>query len=350
MSTTTRSATAEGAPRLAALFRSEVLRARSRRSLRWLSLLAVLGVVGVAAITWFTSARVTADDLTAATDRFRVEQQQFYEMCMADPGIPEPERANACWKPTEQEVLDNALWTLPKRPFDRNGLEGLVSFAGGVGLLVAVMLAATAGGADWGARTMGLLLSWEPRRTRVFLVRLGVVLGVALAVVAATVLLALGLGSLIAGAHDLVLPAGSTLPGHQPADVGDAGELALRWLPLAALAAAGSFAVAMLTRSTGWAIGALIGFVAVVESIVQGLWPWGSQWLLQTNAAAWLTGGLTKLVDRAAAGRAGGFVAEGDLSPGYILISDTRGLATLAGIVLVTCAVSWVSLRRRDVE
>ena len=53
---------------------------------------------------------------------------------------------------------------------------------GGIGVLVSVMLAATAGGADWGARTMGLLLSWEPRRTRVFLVRLGVLLVIALAV------------------------------------------------------------------------------------------------------------------------------------------------------------------------
>jgi hypothetical protein len=168
------------------------------------------------------------------------------------------------------------------------------------------------------------------------------------------VMLALGLGAAIAGAHDLVLPAGTTLPNHQPADVGVAAELALRWLPLAVLGAAGSFAVAMLTRSTGWAIGALVGFIAVVESIIQGLWPWGSQWLLQTNAAAWLTGGLTKLVDRAAAQRAGGYAlySEGSdqLPAGYILISGTRGLATLAAIVAAACLVSWITLRQRDVE
>ena len=351
--TATTPGTAGVGPRLGALLRSEALRARSRRSLRWLTALALLGVVGIAAIMWFTSARVTAEDLVAATDQYRAEAQQYYEACLADPNIPETERPNACWQPTEQEAVDNALWTLPKRPFDRSGLEGLVSFAGGIGLLMAVMLAATAGGADWGARTMGLLLSWEPRRTRVFLVRLAVVVGLVLALEAALVLLALGLGSLIAWAHDLVLPVGQTLPNHQLPDVGDAAELALRWLPLAALGASGSFAVAMLTRSTGWAVGALIGFVAVVESIIQGLWPWGSQWLLQTNAAAWLTGGLTKLVDRAAAERSGAYlveVSEGDLLPGYTLISDTRGLATLAAIVLVACTVSWLSLRQRDVE
>jgi hypothetical protein len=178
-----------------------------------------------------------------------------------------------------------------------------------------------------------------------------VVLGVALAVEAAMVLLAVALGSVIAGAHDLDLPPGTTLANYQAVDLGEAVELALRWLPLAALGAAGSFAVAMLTRSTGWAIGALIGFVAVVESILQGLWPWGSQWLLQTNAAAWLTGGVTKLVDRAAAERSGGYAELGDgLPPGYIIISDNRGLATLATIVAVACLVSWITLRQRDVE
>jgi ABC-2 type transport system permease protein len=354
--TASRPAPGGGAPRLGDLLRSEILRARSRRSLRWLSVLALLAVVGVSAIMWFTSARVTADDLSAAADTWLAEQQQYYEACLVDPMIPEAERDNWCYQPNAADAQANALWALPKRPFDRTGLEGLVGFAGGIGLLVAVMLAATSGGADWGARTMSLLLSWEPRRTRVFLVRLGVVVGVALALEAVLVAVALGLGSLIANSHGLVLAAGSAPPGFEGPDLADAGELALRWLPLAALGAAGSFAVAMLTRSTGWAIGALIGFVAVVESIVQGLWPWGSQWLLQTNGAAWLSGGLTWLVDRAAAERASGtgggavLESEGDLLPGYILITDIRGLTTLTVLVLAACAVSWISLRRRDVE
>jgi hypothetical protein len=341
-------------PALGALLRSEALRARSRRSLRWLTLLAVLGVIGIASIMWFTSARVTSDDLATAAEQFRAEQKQAYEMCLSDPNIPEAERPNMCYEPTEQDAFANAIWNLPKRPFDRTGLDGLVSFAGGIGLLVTVMLAATAGGADWGARTMGLLLSWEPRRTRVFLVRLFVVLGMALAVEAAVVLIAVALGSVIASAHDLVLPAGTTVPGYEAVDLGDAAELALRWLPLAALGAAGSFAVAMLTRSTGWAIGALIGFVAVVESLIRGLWPWGSQWLIQTNSAAWLTGGLNLLVDRAASERSGGYseLSEGadQLPPGYIVISDARGLGTLAFVVAAACLISWISLRQRDVE
>jgi hypothetical protein len=338
------------APGLGGLVRSEFLRARSRRSLRWLVALALLAVLGVAAIMWSTTAPVTGADLDRAAQQFLAEQTQFYEDCINDPNIPEDEKAMACWRPpTEEDARSNAMWNLPKRAFDRSGFEGLVGLAGGIGVLVVAMLAATSGGADWGARTMGLLLSWEPRRTRVFLVRLGVLLVIALAVQAILGLLAVALGSVIAQAHPLDLPAGA-FPGYDPASVSAAAESAARWVPLAGLAAAGSYALAMLTRSTGWAIAAAIGFVVVVESLIRGLWAWGSQWLIQTNATAWLTGGLDVLVDPAAAQTTAGFLPEGSTSPGYIRIDDTRGIATLVTLVAIGCLISWWSLRSRDVE
>ena len=337
------------APALGGLVRSEFLRARSRRSLRWLVALSLIAVVGVAAIMWFTTARVTATDLDTAAQRFLAEQTQFYEDCINDPNIPEDQKAMACWKPTEEEARSNAMWLLPKRAFDRSGFEGLVGLAGGIGVLVVAMLGATSGGADWGARTMGLLLSWEPRRTRVFLVRLGVLLVIALAVQAILALLAVALGSVIAQAHPLEVPAGS-IPGYEPASVSAAAESAARWVPLAALAAAGSYALAMLTRSTGWAIAAAIGFVVVIESLIRGLWPWGSQWLIQTNATAWLNSGLDLLIDPAAAQRTGVYLTDGVASPGYLRIDDTRAMATLVTMVAFGCLISWWSLRSRDVE
>jgi ABC-2 type transport system permease protein len=347
--TTTIAPAAGRAPALGGLVRSEFLRARSRRSLRWLVALALLAVVGVAVIMWFTTARVTGADLEAATQQFLAEQTQFYQDCIDDPIIPEDQKAMACWKPTEEEARSNSMWLLTKRAFDRSGFEGLVGLAGGIGVLVVAMLGATSGGADWGARTMGLLLSWEPRRTRVFLVRLGVLMVIALAVQAILALLAVAVGSVIAHAHPLDLPAGA-VAGFDPASVSVAAEFAARWVPLAALAAAGSYALAMLTRSTGWAIAAAIGFVVVVESLIRGLWPWGSQWLIQTNAAAWLNGGLDLLVDRAAAERTTGFLPEGTTMPGYLRIDDTRAIATLVTLVAFGCLISGWSLRKRDVE
>ena len=128
----------------------------------------------------------------------------------------------------------------------------------------------------------------------------------------------------------------------------DGAQLALRWLPLAALAAAGGYALAMLTRSTGWAIGAAIGFVAIVESIVQNLWTWGSQWLIQTNIAAWLSGGIQWRVE-ANPVTYGSRVLD-EVPPGTIFITDTRAIAWLSGLVLVGVLVSLVGFLRRDVE
>jgi hypothetical protein len=338
------------APRLRGLVRSEVRRATSRRALVWMTALATLAVVGVGAVLWLTTAAISAADIGAATERFRAEQQQFYEQCLADPAIPESEKPNACWRPTEQEIVDNAIWTLPERPFDQGAFEGLLMFAGGVGALVAIMLAASAGGADWGARTMGLLLSWEPRRLRVFLVRLVVAMVVGALVMAWLGGLAVGFGAAIGSVHGLAADALPVL-GQQwlPVSVADGAQLAVRWLPLAALAAAGGYGLAMLTRSTGWAIGAAIGFVAIVESIVQGLWAWGSQWLVQTNLAAWLEGGIRWRVDRNPVTYAAAPLAP-DVEPGTIFITDTRAIAWLSGLVLVAVLVSLLAFLRRDVE
>ncbi|MGB7981404.1 MAG: hypothetical protein WCF36_11505 [Candidatus Nanopelagicales bacterium] len=346
-----------GGPRLGALIRAEFLRARSRRSLRWLTLLALLAVTGVAAIMFATTATVGQAELDRAADQFMAEQMQWYDECLADPGIPEDQRADACWKPTREDALSNAVWMLDKRPFDNSAMSGLLNLAGGLGLAVCLLIAASAGGAEWSARTMGLLFSWEPRRLRVFGVRMGVVVVVAVVIVAVLLAVALGLGALIAGQHGpdpgFVLGDGSSND-LGPADLSAAWELALRWLPLAGLAAAGAYAVAMATRSTGWAIGATIAFVLVAESVIQGLWAWGSQWLIQTNALAWLGGGVAWVVDRGASQQGYSNYELTDVVPlvgaGEIWISQARALGVLAAIVVVISVIAGVLLRRRDVD
>ena len=329
-------------PRLAALTRSEALRARSRRSLFWLCLLSIVAILGIAAITWFTTAHVTGAQLDTAMADFRAEQQLYYEQCMADVG----ETGGDCWQPTEADVVANAAWYLPHQPFGQDSLNGLVSFAGGIGLLVALLFAATTGGADWGARTMGLLLSWEPRRTRVFLVRIALAVLIAVAVELALVALAAGIGWGIGGAHGIDPDVATRLADtYRAPDLAATTELVLRWLPLTALAAAGSFGVAMLTRSTGWAIGASIGFVAVVETVLQLAWPWASQWLVQTNMLAWLQGGRLQMVSRQPV-----VYDDAAIAPGVIMITDTRALLTLSVIAALAVLAGWIALVRRDVE
>jgi hypothetical protein len=240
------------------------------------------------------------------------------------------------------------MWVLPKGTFDSSGSQGLVGLAGGIGVRVLAMVAATSGGEDWGALAMGLLLSWEPRRTRVLLVRLAVLLAIAVAFQAALGLVAFAL-AVIAQTHPLEIPTGAR-QGYDPASVAVAGESAARWVPLTALAAADSYALAMLTRSTGWAIATAIGLIVVVESLIRGPWPWGSQWLIQTNATAWLTGGLDVRVHLTAPQSTAGLLPEGSTSPGYIRVDDARAMATMVIVVAVGCLISAWVLRSRDIE
>lgn len=231
-------------------------------------------------------------------------------------------------------------------------MTGLLVFAGGIASVVAMLIGASAGGADWGARTMSLLFSWEPRRLRVLLTRLIVVLAMGLVLTALSVGVALALGSLIAGAHGLD-PAVQVPPDAdylRTADIGAARELALRWLPLGVLAAAGGFGVAMATRSTGWAIGATIALITLAEPLVQALWPWGSQWLVQTNVIAWMSGGTEWTVSRGAASGSGSSVGGSEAQSGVIYLSDERGLGVLVLMVGVVLAVAAYLLTRRDVD
>ncbi len=340
------------APRLSGLVASEVLRARSRRSLRWMVLIGVLAILGVSALLFANSAPLSQGDLERSAAQYLAAAEGYYQECLNDDSIPDEHREQACWKPSSEDAAQSALWNLGKQPFLASDLEGLMYFAGGISVLIALMVAASAGGADWGARTMGLLLSWEPRRVRVFLVRLGVVAVFGLVITTVLVGLALGLGSMIAQAHGVVGEVqGLSELGVAEAEAGPAIEIGLRWLPLGVLAAAGGYALAMATRSTGWAIGAAIGFVSIVESVIGLVWPWASQWLIQTNVAAWLTGGMYWVIDRTPGPAPMGESLTGEyVEPGTIWISDIRGLLTLTVGCAALLVVSALLLRSRDVD
>lgn len=334
--------TAVGAPTLGNLLRSEWLRARSRRSLWWLTGLTLVGVLAMSALIFRFTGAAGPEDLAAAKVAFMNEQLSYYNECveLLEPG---QSAEDSCWKPTEQDAADSAQYYLDPAPFTASDFTGMLGMAGGLATVVSLLVAASSGGADWGARTMGLLLSWEPRRLRVFFARLFVTLLVTLVFTAVAVGLAYLLGRVIADMHGWDGSAANVA--LQRPDPGAMGELALRWLPVSLLAAAAGYGVAMLTRSTGWAIGGLIAFGVVLGPIVTGLWAWGSQWLPQVNAIAWLQGGMEWAVNPRLA-----YSGNESGGQGWIWLSSGRAIATLVVMVAVLLAVAAVALRSRDVD
>lgn len=152
-------------------------------------------------------------------------------------------------------------------------------------LLIAmfVVLAASYIGAEWHAGTMTTLLTWEPRRIRVF---------VAKALVAAAMAF-IGLLALQAVLALVLLPAamsrGTTL-GVDTIWIRSVAGLLARGGAAAALAAAMACSLAFLGRNTAAALGIAFGYIAVVEPILRAVRPKWAPWLVFDNAGALVLG------------------------------------------------------------
>jgi ABC-2 type transport system permease protein len=152
-------------------------------------------------------------------------------------------------------------------------------------LLIAmfVVLAASYIGAEWHAGTMTTLLTWEPRRVRVFIAKALVAAGMGF----------IGLLVLQAVLALVLLPAaafrGTTL-GVDATWVRSVAGLLVRGGAVAALAAAMACSLAFLGRNTAAALGIAFGYIAVVEPILRAVRPKWEPWFVFDNAAVLLLG------------------------------------------------------------
>ncbi len=191
-----------------------------------------------------------------------------------------------------------------------------------IAILIGLVIGASSIGASWQSGTITTLLTWEPRRTRVALVRAGVVAaGVFL-------LVAMLLGS-FAGLYMLT----TSLRGSTSVSSGWAGEVIGVVLRVSGLAAAASIiggALAMIGRHTAAALGAVFVYLAVIEGVLRGLRPQLGWFLLGDSIAVVVSGG--------------------GLSVGDGTLTVTRGAITVATYALGLLAIAAVSFRVRDVQ
>jgi ABC-2 type transport system permease protein len=300
----------------------------SRRAARVLAVLTLLAVLGALGITLASTDRPTPAELARAERQAAATLQQLErDEARCRESAPASEPAVDCASFTADPPPASAF--LPRPTFTAGALADLLGFVAGLAAFGGFLVGATVGGADWGARSMGLLLAWEPRRTRVFGMRLGVLVVGALAVATAALAIAATGGALIVTQQG----------GWGGVGLGGLAGPAARGLVLVPLAAAAAYGLAMLARNTGFALGVAAGYVLVVETVAQNTWAWGSQWLVQTNAFVVLEGSPTRWVVGA---RPGGEAILVTITPG-------RALLTLLVWVGVIAALALVAFRRRDV-
>jgi hypothetical protein len=151
-------------------------------------------------------------------------------------------------------------------------------------ILAGWLLGASYIGADWRAGTITTLLTWEPRRSRVIVVK---VLACAFSVFA----LAIALQAVLGGVLGLDAAFRGTTEGIDATWVRETSGVAVRAATLASVASVIGFAVASIGRNTAAALGAGFAYVAVIENLVRGLRPEWQRWLFTDNAAVFIIGG-----------------------------------------------------------
>jgi hypothetical protein len=145
--------------------------------------------------------------------------------------------------------------------------------------LLVVVIGASATGADYRAGTMTTLLTWEPRRIRLLLVRM-------LAVAIVTGGLFLTLQVVFAGGWALGAELRGRTDGADLAFWREVGAVMLRGTVVAVAFGVISAAIATVGRNTSAALGIWFGYLVVVEGILRGLASSTVPWFLTLNVAA----------------------------------------------------------------
>jgi ABC-type transport system involved in multi-copper enzyme maturation permease subunit len=138
-------------------------------------------------------------------------------------------------------------------------------------------------GAEWRAGTVATMLTWEPRRHRVFLSK-------AAAVILVTMVLTVALQLLLTV---FLLPAAAikgTLAGAGAEWLRGLAGVVLRGAALAGMAAGIGFAVATFGRNTSVALGIGFLYLAILEGLLLSLSPGLQPWLLVPNSVAFVSG------------------------------------------------------------
>ena len=296
------------------LLRAELLRYWSRRAVRAVAILALGGVVFACFIVAINSNNDPADVAQART--VQVQAQRQCEQAFQGP-VPEG------YDSVEEFCADQNVALDPRFHLTEmfEVLQGLSFLL----VILAIGLGASFVGADWSAGTMTTILTWEPRRVRVY----------AMKAVAAAIFIFVGAllaQAVLVLAMWVVAAWRGTLAGVDAEWVGDLTMLALRSSAVCAVMGTIGMALAMVARVTVAAVIVAFVYFAVLENVIRGFRPNWVRWLLGDNIAVFV-------------------LSQGDveIGDGFIL-SETRGLVTMLCYAALFFLVALSVFRSRDVS
>lgn len=321
----------------------ELRRFFARRLTRLTALALFLGIVAAGIGMAVNSDR----DLAGAQRRAAAEQAQFIQsqeagrqQCLAT--VPADQADEQC--PPVGDAPPIASFLRDPRISFHDHVRDLIRTGAIIGSLVAVLLCASAIGAEWQAGTFATWLTWEPRRLRVGASKVFAgVLGSVAVVVVATALL-VGVAALVAGTRGTFHTVLQDVP-PQPHFAEQTWTLAGRAVAIVALLGAVGAGLALLLRHTVAALGVAIGYLIVGEGVL-GQLNHGDlrHHLLQSRLNALLDGRYSWMVPiREPDGSI-------DFSPAHQkVVHASVASVEIVVVVAILLAVAGVALRRRDI-
>ncbi|WP_426565182.1 hypothetical protein ACPPVT_02615 [Angustibacter sp. McL0619] len=331
------------------LLRAELGRLRRRRLVGALLAVGALALLASLTAVYFTHSQDIANARAKAqvqAQRDFAQQKEFRDQCLADPNISDDDKTAGACGPSEP---DASIYFSDPRLHADDGLP-IISIAVAVaGALLMALVGATAVGADWASRAIVTLITWEPRRLRLYGTRLLAVAILAAVVGVVTQAVGLGLGALAVsqrGTWDPREPSQFGDPAliHQAHFWRDLLSLQGRGVLLVVLTAVLAAAVTMLARHTAALLGLMFAWFVLAENAVRILfgdrgWP---RWLLSNNVIAFLKpGGLAMVVGTERQ-------PDGGVLQRTVLVSNLDALAYLGILTAVFVVLAGALLRRRD--
>lgn len=231
-----------------------------------------------------------------------------------------------------EPTLQDFIYQRPLMEVTEEFLGYLVAPVG----FLALVLGATFVAAEFGARSMGTWLTFEPRRSRVFASKVG---AAALGALPIALTFAV-LGVLGAAALFKLKGAGFELTGDQWRSVTG---MALRDVVLIMAASAIGAGLAFLLRHSAAVIGVVAGYLVAVEALVVQLMPSLQQWSLTMNVQAVIRDGYTWTTYRCDD-------MLGSCTEITHRISFTQGALVTAAVLVATLLLGWLAFRTRDVD
>lgn len=295
------------------LLRAELMRYWSRRAIRATALLMVAGIL----FAGFIVALNSSDD-PAEIAHGREMQRQVTEDCIEFFEGPVPEGYESVEEFCEEE--NRAAGFDPR--FHLVQMQDVLGEMTFLLVIVAIGLGATFVGAEWGAGTMTTILTWEPRRIRVYAMKvLAGMIFVFIAMMLVQAFLVLTMTPVAAWR--------GSLEGVDAEWLGDVTWLAMRSALVCAVMATIGMALAMIARVTVAAVIVAFIYFAVVENVIRAYRPNWSRWLFGDNLVMFVFG-------------------EGEAGGGFEMTTE-RALFTLLGYGAIFFLGSLAMFRSRDV-